>query len=160
MIQIEFTEQDKVQLAYERYNHPHPHVQKKMWVLHLKSLNILSHELIAEATGVSLNTMRSYFYEFKEGGIFRLKQVNFYRPQTKLLEYKESIEEYFKENPPATISEAVSKIEELTGIKRGLTQTAKFLKNIGMKLRKVGSIPANATTETKKKNSQIFCMMT
>jgi len=138
---IEFSEQDKLDIEYERYNHPHPHVQKKMWVLHLKSSNKISHDLIAELAGVSLNTMRNYFYEFKKGGVAGIKQINFYRPTTKLIE------------PPATISEAVAKIEEITGIKRGLTQTAKFLKKIGMKLRKVGSIPANANNEIKKKNN-------
>ena len=153
MIHLEFSEQDKLDIEYERYNHPHPHVQKKMWVLHLKSSNKISHDLIAELAGVSLNTMRNYFYEFKKGGVAGIKQINFYRPTTKLIEHKETIEEYFKDTPPATISEAVAKIEEITGIKRGLTQTAKFLKKIGMKLRKVGSIPANANNEIKKKNN-------
>jgi hypothetical protein len=44
------------------------------------------------------------------------------------LEYKSSIENYFKENPPSTTKEAKAKIEELTGIKRGLTQTRTFMK--------------------------------
>jgi transposase len=152
MIQLNFSEQDITQLEYERYNHPHPHVQKKMWVLYLKYLNKLPHELIAEITGVSPNTMRSYFKEYKLGGLDRLKQINFYQPQSKLIEHKTTIEQYFKDHPPATVSEASSKIEELTGIKRGLTQTAKFMKNIGMKLRKVGSIPAKANNDDKKKS--------
>jgi transposase len=123
-----------------------------MWVIHLKSLGKIPHELISEITGVSPNTMRTYFNEYKTGGIGRLKQINFYQPKSKLVEQKASIEQYFMDNPPATISEASSKIEELTGIKRGLTQTAKFLKGIGMKLRRVGSIPANANNEIKKKS--------
>jgi transposase len=153
MIQITFSEQDKVQFEYERYNHPHPRVQQKMWALHLKCLNKIPHELIAEITGVSPNTMRAYLKEYKTGGIDRLKQINFYRPKSKLIDYKTTIEEYFRANPPATVSEACAKIEELTGIKRGLTQTAKFIKSIGMKLRKVGSIPAKANNEIKKKSN-------
>jgi len=153
MIQLEFSLLDIIQLEYERYNHPHPHVQKKMWVLYLKHFNKIPHELIAEITGVSPNTMRTYFKEYKIGGVDGLKQINFYQPKSKLVEYKTTIEQYFKDYPPATVAEAVSKIEELTGIKRGLTQTAKFLKNIGMKLRKVGSIPANANNDNKKNNN-------
>ncbi len=153
MIHIEFSEQDKVEFDYERYNHPHPRVQQKMWVLHLKSLNKIPHDLIAEIAGVSPNTMRTYFKEYQTGGIQKLKQVNFYRPQSKLINYQSSIEEYFTNNPPATVSEAIAKIEELTGVKIGLTQTAKFLKKTGMKLRKVGSIPAKALDPKKNRSN-------
>lgn len=152
MIQLEFTEQSIKELEYERYNNPHPRVQQKMWVLYLKQLGYLSHGQISEIAGVSLNTMRAYFAEYQAEGIDSLKQINFYQPKSKLVAYKTTIAEYFKEHPPATVAEAASKIEELTGIKRGLTQTAKFMKNIGMKLRKVGSIPAKANNDDKKKN--------
>jgi len=152
MIQLNFLKQDIRELEYERYNHPHPRVQQKMWVLYLKHFNKIPHELIAEITGVSPNTMRAYFIEYKTGGIESLKQIKFNQPKSKLIEHKATIEEYFRDHPPATVAEASSKIEELTGIKRGLTQTAKFMKNIGMKLRKVGSIPANANKEVKKKS--------
>ena len=123
-----------------------------MEVLYLKSLDRkLPHELISDIANVSQNTMLSYFIDYQTGGIEKLKEVKFYRPQSKLEEHKQTIEQYFLENPPASLSEASAKIEELTGIKRGLTQTAKFIKKLGMKLRKVGSIPGKAITEN------IFC---
>jgi hypothetical protein len=43
-----------------------------------------------------------------------------------------------------TLNEAVDKIEELTGIKRSPTQVRKFLKSMGMKCLKVGSLPSKA----------------
>lgn len=155
MLQISFTPEAREELHYERFNHPHPFVQKKMEVLYLKSLDRkLSHELIADIANVSQNTMLSYFIDYKTGGIEKLKEVKFYRPQSKLEEHKQTIEQYFLKNPPASLSEASAKIEELTGIKRGLTQTGKFIKKLGMKLRKVGSIPGKAITESKKKNKR------
>lgn len=155
MIKFTFTEEENKEFNYHRYNHPHPHVQKKMEVLYLKSLSRnLQHELIAEIAGVSQNTMLSYFRDYQTGGIEKLKEINFYRPQSKLQEHQKTIEQYFRENPPTTLAEASQKIEDLTGIKRGLTQTGKFLKNMGMKLRKVGSIPGKAITESKKKNKR------
>jgi len=33
MIKIEFSQTERKALHYERYHHPHPHVQKKMEVL-------------------------------------------------------------------------------------------------------------------------------
>ena len=156
MFQISFTEEDKKNLHYQRFHHPHPYVQKKMEVLYLKSLDRkLSHELIAEIANISQNTMLSYFRDYQTGGIEKLKEVNFYRPQSELSGHKQTIELYFKENPPASISEASAKIEEITGIKRGLTQTAKFIKDLGMDMRKVGSIPGKAITEQKKRTRRI-----
>lgn len=67
-----------------------------------------------------------------------------------MVQHKQTIEQYFKKNPPASLAEASAKIEELTGvIKRGLTQTGKFLKSIGIKFIKVASIPGKAITEKK-----------
>ncbi len=40
MINIEFTEEEKNLLYYERFHHPHPRVQLKMEVLWLKSQNV------------------------------------------------------------------------------------------------------------------------
>ncbi len=45
---------------------------------------------------------------------------------------------------PLTQNEAVYRIEELTGIKRSPTQVRKFLKSMGMKCIKVGSLPSKA----------------
>jgi hypothetical protein len=47
-------------------------------------------------------------------------------------------------------------IEQLTGVKRGITQTRSFLKPLGFSFRKVGSIPSNAMTEEKKLNNESF----
>ncbi|MBA1341833.1 MAG: hypothetical protein C5S40_06785 [ANME-2 cluster archaeon] len=41
----------------------------------------------------------------------------------------------------------MNKIEELTGIKRSENRVREFLKSIGMKPRKIGSIPAKADPE-------------
>jgi transposase len=93
-----------------------------MEALLLKSQN-LPHEQICQITGISVNTLRHYPQAYIEGGIDRLKEIRFYRQQSKLLEHKNTIEDYFREHPPATIKEAIAKIEELTGIKRSPTQT-------------------------------------
>ena len=135
-----------VTLNYERYHHPHPRVQRKMEALWLKSQKI-PHKQIATLTGVSINRITAYLKEYKEGGIEKLKQINFRQPESELRQHTETIEAYFKEHPPATVKEAVSIIEGLTGIKRSETQVGKFLKSIGLKRRKVGTIPAKADLE-------------
>jgi transposase len=143
MIQISFSKEDKEVLNYERFHHPHPQVQRKMEALWLKSHGF-PHNQITKLTGITGNTLRQYLKMYKEGGIEKVKEVNFYRPQSDLVNHKDSIEEYFRKHPPSTISEAIAKIEELTGIRRGPTQVRKFLKSIGMRCLKVGMVPSKA----------------
>lgn len=146
MIRIEFSEADIKALEYERYHYPHPMVQRKMEALWLKSQG-LPHNEICRLTGITKYTLCSYLKAYKAGGIAKLKELNLYRPKSELEKYTSTIEEYFREHPPASIKEAMSKIEELTGIKRSETQIGKFLKSIGMKPRKVGMVPAKADIE-------------
>ena len=62
----------------------------------------------------------------------------------------------FEKNPPATIKQAMSDIEKLTGIKRSENRVRIFLNTLGMKRRKSGMIPAKVDItqqETLKKNA-------
>jgi len=131
----------------ERMIHPVPKVQTRMNVLWLKHNN-LAHKTIGRLAGVSVNTVTEYICVYNEGGVEKLREVNFYRPQSELMEFKTSIETYFKEHPPASIKEAIDKIEEITGLKRSKTQVRKFLtEQLGFKWRKVGVVPAKADLE-------------
>jgi len=126
-IQLDIPPEVREQLNYERYHHPIPLVQRRMEVLWLKSHD-LPHHLIAQLAGISENTMRDYFQLYAAGGLEKLKEVQFYRPQSELENHITSLEAYFQANPPATIKEAQAEIEALTGIKRSETQVREFLK--------------------------------
>ncbi|KAA6325873.1 hypothetical protein EZS27_024955 [termite gut metagenome] len=69
--------------------------------------------------------------------------------------YCGTIASYMKENPPSSIPQARAMIEQITGIKRGLTQTRSFLTSLGFRFLKVGTIPAKAMNELKKTNKEI-----
>jgi len=142
-IQLEFTPEIQAALNYERYYHPIPLVRRRMETLWLKSHN-LPHALISLLAGVSENTMREYFRLYQEGGIERLKEVHFYQPESELQVHASTLEAHFRDNPPATIKEAMSEIETLTGVKRSETQVRQFLKKLGLRCRKVGMLPAKA----------------
>lgn len=71
-------------------------------------------------------------------------------PKSDLVPFTETLENHFRQQPPATIKEAAARIEEITGIKRGLTQARKFILSLGMKRRKTGFIPAKADVEKQK----------
>ena len=146
MIQLEFTKEEQQSLYSERFHHPHPRVQKKMEALWLKSQK-LPHQQICQLAGISGNTLRRYLQDYQAGGIEKLKEINFYRPQSQLEKERATLKAYFHKHPPGTINEAIEKIEELTGIRRSPTQVRKFLKSMGMRCLKVGFIPGKAEPE-------------
>lgn len=141
MLQLEFTTEAIDALRYERFHHPHPRVQLKMEVLWLKSQR-LPHRQICQLAGISGNTLRAYLRDYQAGGIEQLKQLNFYQPQSALQAHRASLEAYFKEHPPVSAKQARAMIAEHTGLTRSPTQVRAFLLRLGMKCRKVGSIPA------------------
>jgi transposase len=143
MIRIEFSEQDRKDIQRLRYEHPHPRVRRRMEVLWLKSLGV-AHQEICRLAQVSGNTLREYLRMFQSGGVRKLMELNFYAPTSELEQYRYKLESYFREHPPATISEASAKIQELTGIKRSASVVGRFLNSLGMAPRKVGSIPSKA----------------
>ncbi len=146
MIKIDITEKDRKICEYERKHHIHPRVRQKMDVLWLK-IKKLSHEKVTEIAGVSKNTVTTYLRLYKEGGLEKLREINFNKPVSELTQHISTLEAYFREHPPASTKEAMGKIEELTGLKRSETQVRKFLISSGLKRRKVGMVPAKADIE-------------
>ena len=89
-------------LDFERFHHPHPRVQRKMWARWLKSLG-LGHHLTCLICGISPNTPRQYFREYREGGLERLKELRFYRPASALDAQADRVEAALREQPPHSV---------------------------------------------------------
>lgn len=140
---IEFTANDIEALAIARLHHPHPRVQQKMWAVWMKAQGLRHHQ-ICQLASISENTLRSYLREFLEGGVDRLKELAFYKPTRALDVHRDSLEDFFKKNPPASAAQAREEICRLTGVRRGLTQTRDYLHRLGLGFRKVGAVPAKA----------------
>ena len=126
-MQLEFAPEILEELNYERYHHPMPLVQRRMEALWLKSHG-LPHGQIAQLVNITENTLRDYLQLYLEGGVEGLKEVAIQGPESALQAHYTSLEAYFRAHPPATIKEAQSKIEALTGIKRSETQVRAYLK--------------------------------
>jgi transposase len=138
---ITFTSDDRRDLAYDRYHHPDPRVQRKMEVLWLKSHG-LSHGDIAAYADVSLRTVQRYLDDYLEGGLLQLRRSAWHQPRSAMAEHEDSLEEYFLKHPPRSTKQARAVIAEQTGIRRGLSQVRQFLKDrLGLRWRKTGAIP-------------------
>lgn len=146
MIKLTFTPADVDALHYERFNHPHPRVQRKMEAVYLKSQG-LRHGQIAELLRISEPTLVSYFRAYQAGGVPELKEIKFYQPASELKQHQDTLAEYFREHPPKTLAQAAAQVKELTGIERSREQIRQFLKSMGMSCRRVGVVPAKADPE-------------
>ena len=141
MREFSFSDDELKAIAKDRYEHPHPHVLRKMEVLWLKSHG-LPHEQVAKLAGVSLRTVQRYLDEYLEGGLEQIRRCKWRGPKTELLQHEQSIQEYFWDHPPRNTKEAAKVIFEQTGVRRGLTQVRAFLKtHLGLRYRKVAAIP-------------------
>jgi len=155
MLRIHFTDEERQTLQFERYHYPDPKVQKKCEVLWLKSQG-LSHETIAQLAGVTARTVQRYLREYLAGGIERLKQNKYLGSPSQLHPHTQTLQEYFTKHPPATSAQAQPAIEQLTGLRRSLTQVRAFLKRLGLKRRKVGSAPGKADDPGKQQEQREF----
>src|SRR5262245_62922069 len=99
MREFTFSDEDLKAIAHDRYHHPHPHVQRKMEVLWLKS-HALPHQQIADLAGVSLRTVQRHLDDYLEGGLTLLRRCKWRGPKTVLLQHERSVEEYFWDHPP------------------------------------------------------------
>ena len=146
MIRIDFTPLQIDALHHERFHHPHPRVQEKMEAVYLKAQG-LPHKDICRLSRITENTLRTYLRQFQDGGVERLKRLDFAVPTSEMADHREALEDHFRKNPPRSAAQAADDIERLTGLRRGPTQVRKFLAGMGMKLRKMGLIPAKADAD-------------
>ena len=155
MIQVEFSPGAIEQLRFERYNYPHPQVQKKIDVLYLKSQG-LPHKDIRRLCRISKTTLTVYLRQYQADGIEGLKRFNYKGSPSTLNPHAETLKAHFKEHPPRTVAEAQAEIEQLTGIKRSPTQIRAFLNRLGLACRKVGFVPGKSADPDKIEAQEVF----
>jgi transposase len=127
----------------ERNNHIIPIIRKRMMVLWSLSQNYSRAEA-AKLADVCLKSVKNYIKIYRTEGLDGLRKLN-YKPKTsQLAPQRVSIETDFRERPPHSVKEASKRITEITKISLSLSQIARFLRNIGMKPLKTGTIPAKA----------------
>jgi len=127
MNHLTFTDEERQILHRERFEHPHPRVQQRMEVLWLISQG-QSYSQAARLAGVSEATVDRYVALFRQGGLEALREFHWRKPTSELMQYRDSLEESFRRNPPHTVAEARQRIKDETGIERSPSQVRAFLK--------------------------------
>ncbi len=129
MARLTFSDEQRQALRKERFEHPHPRVQLRMDVLWYISLGE-TYSNAARLGGVSDATVDRYVAIYREHGIEGLKRFDWHGTPSELVAHQASLEELFRAAPPHTTAEARRRIEEATGVNRGLTQVRRFLKKV------------------------------
>lgn len=150
MIKLSISEKDFLTILELQKNHPHPVIRRRALVLQLKYKNVRHHQ-IADIVGITENTAREYMIAYEKKGVDSIQEMNFYKPESKLKIFDEIIKEHFLKYPPFTINHACAEVEKLVGLTLKPTQMRHYLKILGMKCRKVNSIPAKADIEKQQK---------
>jgi transposase len=92
----------------------------------------IPHTEIQSKCGVALSTPRKYRNSLQNGDIDRLFIVaERKRQHSELDNYEDEIMASFDKNPPKTLREAQTRIEDMTGLKRSLTRLRAWLKKRG-----------------------------
>ena len=109
---------------------------------------------------VSINTLRKATAGFESGGIAALVTDVRQGPPSALDPYVESLKAEFAARAPASVAQAADRIEQLTGVRRQMTQVRTFLHQLGMAPRRLAPIPGKADPQQQaifKKVSWILC---
>nr|VFJ75201.1 MAG: Transposase [Candidatus Kentron sp. FM]VFJ75251.1 MAG: Transposase [Candidatus Kentron sp. FM]VFK21617.1 MAG: Transposase [Candidatus Kentron sp. FM] len=156
MIQIGFTQEGINYLEHGRYHHPDPKARRRMEAVYFKSQGI-AHKRIMELCCICSNaTLSKWLKLYRDGGVELLCKFNYKGAPSELEAHRSALEEWFREHPPRTVTEAQNEIERLTGIRRSPTQIREFMKRIGMRIRKTGAPPGKAMDDNKLREQEDF----
>jgi transposase len=124
----------------DRDRHPDPVVRRKLlvlWTVHLGH----SREDAAKIASVGIATAKRYVLAYRDGGLEGLRRCDRYVPVSRLADHAAAIEQSLTEHPVRTTAEAVERIHQLTGQRRGLTQTRRFLASLGFTWQRSRAVP-------------------
>jgi transposase len=137
---VHLSEEEQRIVGEERREHPHAPTRRKMetlWLLH----HGLTRERAAKIVGVGVATVKRYANAFRDGGLEGLRRWEKKGRTGSLEAHRALLAESFREQPVSSVAEAADRIEHLTGIRRGLSQTRLFLNKLGMRWQRMAAIP-------------------
>jgi transposase len=144
MIRLELTDQDLNDIAEALDDPSTPEANKtKLLVIRMHHEGA-KHGFIAKVLNLHANTITNHLKEYAKGGLAETLEDRFYRPSSSLEPFVPCLKCSFRAGPVADAKQAVIRIESLTGIRLSESQARRFMKKLGMKIRKACSIPGKA----------------
>lgn len=131
---------EQLRVRHDRDHHPDPVVRRKslvLWTVHLGH----SREQAAQIASVGIATAKRYILAYRDGGVDGLQRCDRHVPVSQLADHAEAIRQSLTHHPVRTAAEAAERIRELTGLRRGLTQTRAFLASLGFTWQRSRAVP-------------------
>jgi transposase len=124
----------------DRDSHPDPVVRRKMlvlWAVHLGH----GREDAARLAHVGVATAKRYVLAYRDGGLDGLRRCDRHIPTSDLADHADAIRQSLTATPVRTVAEAADRIAHLTGLRRGPTQTRRFLAGLGFRWQRTRAVP-------------------
>lgn len=137
---ILLSESEQAIVAAERDAHPDLVVRRKMLVLWSTHCGV-SREQTAAVVGVGRATAQRYLAAYRAGGLDKLRHWGVTGPVSDLAAFADMIKNDLTATPVRTTAESCDRIEALTGMRRGLTQTRTFLAGLGFTWQRTRAVP-------------------
>lgn len=133
--------EDRQQVEDLRYRHPDPHAQQRCWLLWL-----LDHDLpyaqAEQLVGISRTTAWRWRQTYQDESLASLLTRAVPPRAGALAPLAPTLAADFQQQPPHTVAEAAARIEQRTGVRRGLTQVRWFLRDtLGLRWRRAAAVP-------------------
>ena len=123
------SEADSQALKYYKKHGIDPIIRLRAATVELRCRRVAP-KMIVQLLTIHPNSVTNWVKRYIQYGVKGLLQVNRYRPQSDLMNYRDQIMADFTHNPPASIGQAAKRIFALTGLRRGITQVRYFLKHV------------------------------
>ena len=137
---IVLSESEKSIVTVEREAHPNPVVRRKMDVLWLTHCGVRRGQT-ATIAELGRATVQRYLATYRDGGLDGLRRCGNTGPVSELASFADLIKSNLTASPVRTAAEAQDRMETLTGLRRGLTQTRTFLAGLGFTWQRVRAVP-------------------
>jgi transposase len=108
-----------------------------LWAVHLGH----GREDAARLAHVGIATAKRYVLAYRDGGLDGLRRCDRHIPTSELADHADAIRQSLTATPVRTVAEAADRIERLTGLRRGLTQTRTFLAGLGFRWQRTRAVP-------------------
>lgn len=144
MIRVNFSEQDLEDLT-EALDNPDLSEKIKLRLLALK----MHHEgaqsgFIAKVLNIHSNSVTNYLKTYLKEGIQGIIENKYYKPVSALAPFVQCLKCQFLLSPVTDAKQAVLRIEKASGVRISESQARRFMKSLGMKIRKSAAIPGKA----------------
>lgn len=144
MIQLELTA-DEIRDLAEALDDPSISEENrtKLLVIRLHAEGAKS-GFIAKCLNLHSNTVTNYLKTYLEGKLPAVLEVKYYQPSSSLDPLMDCLKCSFKVAPVADAKQAAARVRALTGVRLSESQIRRFMKKLGLKLRKACPIPGKA----------------